>query len=198
MSQCYKLQTDISIYKEIPLDIEDIAEQLDADDRILDFLYLGVKDKRLKDSWGKVTTAFAHSPVYPEAVKIPSIFVWAGSCLIFSEKAHAVFRLMLDEYGEFLPIDVSGFTYYIFNNLTDVEPDLTRSYYDDERTKKVGALKFTDSTSEMLLFRSAWEGCTASFCNEKFRLLCIEYELDGLIFNDNLLDEGYLLPAKTD
>ena len=47
MTKVYRLRTDISVFKEIPLDAEDIAEQLDADNRIMDFVYMGVKDKRL-------------------------------------------------------------------------------------------------------------------------------------------------------
>jgi len=192
MTKIYKLKTDISKFKEIPLDAEDIAEQLDADDHIMDFVYMGVKDKPLNDLWNTVKTAFEPSPVYPQAVQIPSISTWSGSCLIFSEKAHAVFRLMLEEYGEFLPLDVLGFTYYIFNNLIDVTPDMDKSRYAAEGVKEVEALAFGKDAEERLLFKSSWEGCTACFCNEKFKQLCEEYEIEGLTFVEDLMDAGYL------
>lgn len=192
MTKVYKLRTDISIFKEIPLDAEDIAEQLDADDRIMDFVYMGVKDKRLADFWTPVKTSFEPSPVYPQAVQIPSISTWTGSCLIFSERAHAIFRLMLADYGEFLPLDVHGFTYYIFNNLTDVSPDIKKSRYVCEDIKDVESLVFGDDAAGKLLFKSNWEGSTACFCNEAFKQLCHEYEIEGLQFVEDLLDVGYL------
>lgn len=193
MTKVYKLRTDISVFKEIPLDAEDIAEQLDADDRIMDFVYMGVKDKPLGGFWTPVKTSFEASPVYPQAVKIPSISTWSGSCLIFSEKAHAIFRLMLADYGEFLPLDVHGFTYYIFNNFTDVLPNMEKSRYVSEGTKEVESLVFGDDAADKLLFKSNWEGSTACFCNETLKQLCDEYEIEGLVFLENLLDEGYLV-----
>ena len=193
MTKVYKLRTDISVFKEIPLDAEDIAEQLDADDRIMDFVYMGVKDKPLAGFWTPVKASFEASLVYPQAVKIPSISTWSGSCLIFSEKAHAVFRLMLADYGEFLPLDVHGFTYYIFNNLTDVSPDLQRSCYSSEGVKEVELMEFGDDIAGKLLFKSNWEGCTACFCTETFKQLCDEYEIEGLVFLEDLLDVGYLV-----
>ncbi|TNC84210.1 MAG: hypothetical protein CSH37_11740 [Thalassolituus sp.] len=186
------MHTDISVFKEIPLDVEEIAEQLDADNRIMDFVYMGVKDKRLSDFWTPVKTSFEPSPVFPTAVKIPSISIWTGSCLIFSERAHAIFRLMLAEYGEFLPLDVHGFTYYIFNNLTDVEPDMSKSWYADEGVRRVDSLVFGEDADSKLLFRSGWEGCTACFCSETFKQLCHEYEIEGLEFSEDLLNPGYL------
>jgi hypothetical protein len=192
MTKFYKLRTDISVFKEIPLDVEDIAEQLDADNRIMDFVYMGVNDTRLADFWAPVKTSFEPSPVYPEAVKIPSISVWAGSCLIFSERAYAIFRLMLADYGEFLPLDVHGFTYYIFNNLTDIEPDMVKSWYAAEGVKRVKSLVFGDDAADKLLFKSNWEGSRACFCNEAFKQLCHEYDIEGLDFIEDLLDVGYL------
>jgi hypothetical protein len=193
MTKIYKLRTDISVFKEIPLDAEEIAEELDADDRIMDFVYMGVKAKPLSGFWSPVKASFEASPVYPQAVKIPSISTWSGSCLIFSEKAHAIFRLMLADYGEFLPLDVHGFTYYIFNNFTDVLPDMEKSCYVSEGTKEVESLVFDDDAADKLLFKSNWEGSTACFCNETFKQLCDEYEIEGLVFIENLLDEGYLV-----
>jgi hypothetical protein len=192
MTKVYKLRTDISVFKEIPLDAEDIAEQLDADDRIMDCVYMGVKAKPLSDFWTPVKTSFEASPVYLQAVKIPSISTWSGSCLIFSERAHAIFRLMLAEYGEFLPLDVHGFTYYIFNNFTDLSPDMEKSRYVSEETKALESLVFGDDAAGKLLFKSNWEGSTACFCNETFKQLCDEYEIEGLMFLEDLLDVGYL------
>lgn len=192
MAVVYRLRTDISVFKEIPLDVEEIAEQLDADNRIMDFVYMGVKDKRLADFWTPVKTSFEPSPVYPQAVKIPSISTWSESCLIFSERAHAIFRLMLADYGEFLPLDVHGFTYYIFNNLTDIEPDMSKSWYAAEGVRRIESLVFGADAESKLLFRSSWQGCTACFCNEAFKQLCHEYEIEGLEFSEDLLDPGYL------
>lgn len=192
MTKVYRLRTDISVFKEIPLDAEDIAEQLDADNRIMDFVYMGVKDKRLADLWTPVKTSFEPSPVYPQAAKIPSISTWSESCLIFSEKAHAIFRLMLADYGEFLPLDVKGFTYYIFNNLTDVDSDMSKSWYAAEGVRRVESLVFGADSESKLLFRSSWQGCSVCFCNDTFKQLCHEYEIEGLQFIEDLLDEGYL------
>ena len=184
MSQIYRLSTDPTVYKELPIDVEEIAEQLGAESRIMDFVYMGIKDKRLSDIWGPVSSAFEPSPAFPEAVKIPTISVWTGPNLLLSERAYAVFRLMLSEYGEFLPINVSGFTYYLFNNLTDITPDLTKSRYSDPDSQEVETLVFGDDANDKLIFRSFWEGCTTSFCNQQFKDLCEEFELEGLSFND--------------
>ncbi|WP_288129858.1 hypothetical protein [Microbulbifer sp.] len=187
MNQIYRLTTDPTIYKEIPLDAEDIADQLNADAHIMDFVYMGIKEKRIAELWGEIATAFQPSPAFPEAIKVPAISVWTGPNLVFSERAYAVFRLMLADYGEFLPIKVSGFTYYLFNNLTDLNPDLSKSFYSNPDIQTVGALEFSNGANQKLLFRSRWEGCTASFCNQKFKDLCEEFELEGLNFSSELI-----------
>ncbi|WP_444892617.1 hypothetical protein ACJJIE_18600 [Microbulbifer sp. TRSA001] len=187
MKQIYRLTTNPAIYKEIPLDVEDIADQLNADDHIMDFVYMGIKEKKLAGYWGPIKTVFQSSPAFPEAVKIPSICIWSGPNLVFSERAHAVFRLMLDDYGEFLPLNVSGYNYYLFNNLTDLSPDLSRSFYSEPDTQTIKSLVFGEEAREKLLFRSYWEGCSVCFCNEKFKNLCEEFDLEGLSFSTALL-----------
>lgn len=191
MTKVYRLRTDIAQYKEIVLDVEEIAEQLNADHRIMDFVYMGVKDKRLADSWGHVTSDFEASPVYLYAVEIPTMCVWTGPNLIFSEKAHAIFRLMLEDYGEFLPIDVTGHTFYIFNNLTDVEPDLEQSSHTNADLTDIKTIKFK-ADQDRLLFKSNWEGSSCCFCSDRFKELYDEYEMTGFVFSEDLLDPGYL------
>ena len=44
-----------------------------------------------------------------------------------------------------------------------------------------------------LLFKSNWEGSTACFCNEAFKQLCHEYEIEGLQFVEDL-GKGHSLP----
>jgi hypothetical protein len=189
MNRVYKLKSDISEYKVIPLDIEEIAEQLDALGNMMDFLYMGIKKNRLAGIWGEINTDFEASPLNPGAAKIPNVSVWGGSsCLVLSERAHAVLRLMLEEYGEFLPITVvGGFTYYIFNNLTDVEPDMEYSSYVDEEGMTVQSLVFDSDAQSKLLFKSNWEGGQVPFCNQQFKDLCEEFELGGLIFSEDLI-----------
>lgn len=70
---------------------------------------------------------------------------------------------------------------------------MSKSWYAAEGIRRVESLVFGADAESKLLFRSSWQGCSACFCNETFKQLCHEYEIEGLQFIEDLLDVGYLV-----
>ncbi len=69
---------------------------------------------------------------------------------MLSEKAHACFQLSLAEFGEFLPISVLGFQYYIFNILrrSRVNEEESKYEYDDGIVVNIERLVCNDEDVE--------------------------------------------------
>ncbi len=184
----YKIGQSLSEYKELQLGSMDLAKQLDVDmdsDEFMEYLDLGSNGISFKDRWGDVEAAFEASLAFPEAIKIPNISIRDRSTLVFSEKAHAFFQLCISEYGEFLPISVKGFKYYIFNIFSRSKVDESKSkyIYKNGVAVKVERLVFyEDDIANNALFFDAHHGLGGIYCNDDFKDSYEEFELDGLTF----------------
>lgn len=185
----YRISQDITEYKELRLSSMELANQLGVDidsDEFMEYVDLGINGKSFKDRWGNVDAVFESSPAFPEAIKIPNISVWDGSKLVFSEKAHAFFQLSLSEYGEFLPISVKGYKYFIFNILSRSKIDESKSkyVYEDGIVTNVERLVFDENDiMSNALFFDAHHGFGGIYCNEDFKAAYENFEMDGLTFN---------------
>ena len=79
--------------------------------------------------------------------------------------------------GEFLPINVGSETMYAFNCLSfGVEDGLETLEFDNEDIER------------RFVFKSHLQGCTALYATESFKILCEKYGLEGLRFDEDLLD----------
>lgn len=184
----YQIGQDISVYKELQLGSIELAEQLGLDidsDEFMEYLDLGSNGLSFKDRWGDVEAVFEASPACPEAIEIPNISILNRSTLVFSEKAHAFFQLCISEFGEFLPISVKGFRFYIFNILarSKVDESKCKYTYQEGVVRNVERLVFDeDDVPKNALFFDAHQGFGGIYCNDDFKNSYEEFEMDGLTF----------------
>jgi hypothetical protein len=190
----YKLQANDKEYKELTLDCVELFEKLQLDPAgsgLKDCSDLGRTGLPFQHPWKEIESSFAPSPLHPEAVKIPSISVWIGSVLLLSEKAHACLRLILQDHGEFLPIDIQGFKYFLFNLLTTGKVDNQKTTYryieGDDIPSDIECLVFdADDIEDKDIFRAAPGHFVGVFCTPEFKQTCEEFDLDGLIFSEDI------------
>lgn len=191
----FKLRNDLNAYQVLQLDTIEIVEQLGRED------LLG-KIKRLTSSnnfpiasqWGRVQSTFA--PLNgTQAVKIPDVAVWKGAGLVFSGRAHAYFKLMLEPFGEFLPVEVEGYEFQLFHIMEEGEVDLGNSSRENDdflEPMTVTSLTFDQiDVRDKLLFKTDYQFYQEPFCNDKFKELYQEYELQGLIFEEDLVNPNW-------
>lgn len=191
----YKLENNLRAYQVLQLDTVQVVKQLDRPDLLTCVMNMSASKESFLSEWGTVQSTFAPVPDSPEAVKIPDISIWKGTILVFSGRAHAYFKLMLEPFGEFLPIDVEGYDFYLFHIMTEGEVDLSSSSRENDKfgePRTVTALKFDeDDMEDKLLFKSEYEFYLSPFCNQKFKNLYEEYDLEGLIFEEDLASPGW-------
>ncbi|AMX03360.1 imm11 family protein [Microbulbifer thermotolerans] len=191
----YRLKNDEKSFKELSLDCVQLYEQLhleDSESGLSDCSDLGTSGKPFPHPWKRVKSDFEASPMYPSAVKIPNISIWIGSALVLSEKAKAALSLILEPHGEFLPVQVQETNYFIFNLFTYVEVDEKKTVYQysgEDRTFPDGIEKLVFSESDLrgkFLFRSGEKSFGGVFCTDEFKQTCEEFDLDGLIFDEDI------------
>ncbi|MBB3062812.1 hypothetical protein [Microbulbifer rhizosphaerae] len=186
----YKLVNDYTSYQMLQLDTIQIVEQLSREDLIRQIRKMtSSNNSSLIAIWGKVKSTFAPM-TDTQAVKIPDISVWKGAGLVFSGRAHAYFKLMLEPFGEFLPVNIEGDDFYLFHLMEEGKVDLNNSSRKNDEfgePETVTELKFdSENIEDKLLFKSKYELYISSFCNQTFKDLYENYGMEGLIFEDNL------------
>jgi hypothetical protein len=114
----------------------------------------------------------------------------SGSSLVLSPKAYRYLGELLSGSGEFLPVLVSGETFYIFNCLAWGEVDDKNTAYDYFDGVEFGlkCLVFTNAVEDMVVFKSAVDGCTTLFCGDRFKSAIENFGLDGVVFDTNLVE----------
>lgn len=193
--KAYKLVNNFDSYQVLRLNTVQIAEQLGRKDLLRKIRKItSTSNSPIIDIWGKVEGDF-RPMTDTQAVKIPDVSVWKGTGLVFSGRAHAFFRLMLEPFGEFLPIEIEGHNFYLFHIMTEGNVDLDNSARENDEFGEpmtVTALKFDDKDiEEKLLFKSEFDFYLSPFCNQKFKDLYDEYDLEGLVFEKDLASKGW-------
>lgn len=188
----YKLRNDEPNYQELTLDTFDLFNQLKlSDDHLEDIINFGAEGASYLDRWGTVTSTFEPRPFYPGSIKIPNISVFTNSILLLSENAYEALRLILADYGEMLPITIQGFKYYLFNLQVSAKLDSEKSEYEiDDMSGDVIGIKSRvfDETdiAEKDIFTNFHNDYGGIYCTEGFKNSCEMFELDGLIFDEDL------------
>lgn len=194
----YKLKNNERQFKQLRLDAYQLSEQLglspdgDSTQGLEDCLNLGIYPKPFPHPWGKVQALFEAMPMYRDAVQIPNLSIWKGSALLLSDKAHAYLKNILEEHGEFLPINVQGFTYYIFNLTTVGKIDIDNSVfvYDEgcDLASDIQTLLFDENDiKDKFLFTATHDYLGGVFCTDDFKSTCEEFDLDGLYFDVDIV-----------
>lgn len=118
---------------------------------------------------------------------ISDIGIWHGASLIFSEKAIAVLRPLIESYCEIRPVTCDGMPHFLFNCRTQIDADETQS----KRTISEGyfmsveALAFLASVADCI-FKSPFENNQSIFCNDDFKDAVEVNGFGGVYFTEDL------------
>ncbi|WP_413113974.1 hypothetical protein [Thaumasiovibrio sp. DFM-14] len=147
-----------------------------------------VNSRGLKDVWVEESVEFTSH--YDTSTLVPDVSVWA-SFLVLNQKAYVSLRSALESDGEFLPINIDGEPFHVFNVMSFGQEDMTLTKLEIIDGEEAGllSLKFDEgSVTDKYVFKSLQNGCNQVYCDEKFKQLCIESALRGIDFDLDLLD----------
>ncbi|WP_344798392.1 hypothetical protein [Litoribacillus peritrichatus] len=172
------------------LDIMMLAEQLgDIDEMLPTLMNYPSANERLLPIWKDVSADFR--PLSKTSTEIPDISVWDNTTLLLNEKAFQVLKDYLEFEGEFLPVIAEGEQMYLFNCLTFAKEDfeLTEKKFLGGFENGLKSLAFEeDDIKSKLLFKSNMDYCAHLFATSTFKELCEKFNLEGLMFEDSLVN----------
>jgi len=189
--ETYLIKNDGYKFQEFDLEIEDILDFIPDEHDIIDIYDFSLKNMSLKKCWGKIETGFTAIDDDPKAT-IPDISCWIGATLILSSKAYNILNPLLGSYGEFLPVQCYGDTFYIYNCLTLGKVDELQSKQRFFESEVIGVIKLTFETNDISskpIFKTTYTNCLDIFCNQNIKNIVQENELTGVIFSEDLIAE---------
>ena len=145
-------------------------------------------DYSLQSNWADVKGSLAQKK--PGAADdIPDITFWNKNPVL-SPMAYDVLRETLIAYGELLPVNINGATWYVFNILefgdSFIEQSASKQKTEDGDARGVESLSFIEGQLP-LVFKTEFDKRHRVFCNEEFKRLVEQNELSGLVFSADLV-----------
>lgn len=176
------------------IDTDHLAEKLKIDpeseayDELIDFGMHGVS---YIDIWNEPVATFKPLPDWPTANEIPDISVFNSSVLVFSQRACALMRPGFEEYGELLPVDVRGRTFYVLNVLKRVNIDNEKTewnmLYGAIESPKLLAFDHQELTNTYLFYCEE-HPVHGLYCTTPFKEAIETLGFKGLIFDSSALE----------
>jgi hypothetical protein len=192
MTQLYAIRNDGIKFKELDLTSMDIVDTAPEVIPMNDILGFHRNNTAMSTWWVTPETDFIDIDD-TSAGAIPDIALWtggAGSSLVLSPKTYRYLGDLLQSYGEFLPVKVNDEIYYIFNCfiLGEADDHKTVQDYVDGKAFGLKHIEFKESVKKHLLFKSTVDGCTTLFCGDQFKEIAESFEINGIIFDTNLVE----------
>jgi len=187
----YLIKNDGYKFQEFDLEIEGFLDFIPESYELIDIYDFSLKNISFKQWWGNVKTGFTAIDDDLKAT-IPDISRWIGATLILSPRAYNILNPLIDSYGEFLPVQCYGETFYIFNCLTLGKADETMSEKSFFEGEVIGINKLTFEKNDILdkpIFKTTYTNCLDIFCNNDIKNIIQKNKLNGVIFNESLIAE---------
>ncbi|HWV15382.1 MAG TPA: response regulator receiver protein [Cellvibrio sp.] len=183
----YAIRKDIPHYQVLDLDLLDITRNLPGGIDLDSVYNFSLLNTAMASWWETPETCYVSTG--SRKAQIPDISCWVDATLVLSAKAYRLLKDTLENSGEFLPVQVSGDLYYIFNCFILGKPDEEKCTFNNEEGVRAGLkhLELDSSASNLLLFKVQLENCLTLFCNERFKDMVTSLELEGLIFDRGLI-----------
>ncbi len=190
----YIIKNDNYKYQELTLGIHDFIDLIPEKYDDLYIAKFNFNNMSLNKWWSNIHSSFKTIEDEPEA-PIPDISVWIGATLALSPKAYSILHDLLSPFGEFLPVTCGNDTFHIFNCLTfgmvdEINSKQNLQYIEGEPEgiymgiKKLLFNKVDIQKKE--IFKTKFNYCQDSFCNENFKNTVEKNNLKGIVFKDNL------------
>lgn len=127
------------------------------------------------DSYGCFYDMF--STQSKEIASRPDVYIWMGVFLVLSAKAKDILNPLLRLFGEHLPFECGGKTYYVFSVHTIIEGKSDASDQLVFEANKVGTHK---------LFKTNSDSFSHLYCTDEFQSEVVKNKLVGIDFSVNL------------
>lgn len=183
----YRLKPPKNSYEVLDLDLLKFAEIIGDKD-----LSLVRSQPRTNESllarWQPTTCSL--SLEYKNNEPIPDVS-FKGSYLLMTDVAHNKFKSLLENEGEFLPIQVDDNKMYIYNCLSFGEEDKTlciRKYEDGYEIGLETLVFVIDDVDKRTIFKSKMNGSRTLFVTDKFKSIFDENRFKGLTFDRDLIN----------
>ena len=188
MSKVYAIRNDYTKYQDLDLLLHDVTRHAPDEVGFDEINNFSLTNLKMASWWVTPSTSFDTNAGF-EDVEIPDISQWDRGTLILSPKAYRLLGdiLKTDSDGEFLPVDVEGETFYIFNCFVFGEEKSVKFDHYDGKPIDLVELTFTQEATENLLLKSKSQNCVTLFCNDRFKSIVHSFDLKGVNFDDNLL-----------
>lgn len=127
----------------------------------------------------------------PEARKQNFDINVLGNFLLLTQSAYQFLGDKIHPYGEFVKVNTDGESLMLFNPqvFANEDPTLCEMNYIDGFEDGLKSLVFlNEDIQNKLLFKSKLQGGYSIYCNEAFKRLIINSELEGLNFDSDLLN----------
>jgi len=184
----FAIRDDGIKFQELDLELTDLLDLISDTVSLDDILEFSTRNTHMQSWWRTPSTGFLVRPANPNG-EIPDICTWNDATLVFSPRAHRLLVDSLKSYGEFLPVEVEGDTYYIFNcfEIGDLNEDKIEYEYEGNIQLGLKYIEFKSTNEERLVFKTPKESCLTLFCNKRFKEMICTLGLSGLQFDPNLL-----------
>lgn len=160
----FTIENDDFRFKELDLFVDDFIDAFPADISDVAIHDFSRNNMRLLPYWPSMATGF--SAIEARENLTPDLALWIDATLLLSPKAFRLLGDLLSPCGEFLPIEVEGETYQIFNCLNAVQINAN--------AQNELVCKPLEVSSELDF---------GLYCTERFKAIVHSFELQGIVFN---------------
>jgi hypothetical protein len=178
-------------FQELSFPITKVLEAIPASVVQKEVLKFNYNNLSMADWWPENIAAEFKQIPDKDAAAIPDICEWRGASLMLSPRAYQCLYSVLEGYGEFLPVCVSGQTYHLFNCLTFGQIDEINSKQDIQNGVFMGVKKVRFNSydiAEKIVFKTKFDRCATVFCDERFKNAVESNLLVGVEFREDLAD----------
>ena len=181
----YAIRNNDEEFQYLDLTVMDILRNAPEDIPMDDILDFHRHNTAMAGWWKTPETGFKANDAFPTD-SIPDVSVWPIASLVLSPKATRLLRDTLEPFGELLPVIVGDDTFHLFNCLTLGEEDTTEFNYEDGMKMEMTSVTF--KPGDLSIFKSKQEKCLTLFCSDRFKSAIESFELDGISFDENLIE----------
>ncbi|MBU2071695.1 MAG: hypothetical protein KKE72_05060 [Gammaproteobacteria bacterium] len=187
----FRIEAPKNTHELIDYDVISMAKMLgDKDFKLV--RRLSNSNVSILDRWVKPSCGF--NKKYKNRNEPCDVSLW-GSFLLLSPFAYESLSSNLSAHGEFLPIDLNGTDWWLFNCLELGAESLSDCViHEAAHSTELEKLVFDESTlSEKLIFKSKLEGCKTLFCDDRVKMAVTQLPVCGVNFNTNLVAQFLVL-----
>jgi len=177
MTEVYAIRRDGFKYQELDLEVNDFIDDFPEDVDYGMAHDFSMENIAMADFWKLMRTDF--NEIEGNENLIPDITTWIDATLLMSPKAHRLLGDSLVPFGEFLPIQIDGENYQIFNCLTMVDAV-------EEKSSESDIVFNPDNIGDKLVFKTRYNNCFDLFCGPRLKSAIKDFGLNGVTFDTQL------------